>query len=62
MNRKTFHWMAAAAVTLLVIAAFGAAAVAQEAERKSVAVRHPNLLLNNEATGHTSNWAKHTFP
>ena len=39
-------WNAAWGVFLLVIAGFGAAATGQEAEQKSVAIRHPNLLLN----------------
>lgn len=38
----------ASAVTLLVIAVFCAAALAQDAGQKSVAVRHSNLLLNKE--------------
>jgi hypothetical protein len=46
MNRKTRPWKAASGVALLVFAAFSGAAAAQEAERKGVAVRHPNLLLN----------------
>src|SRR5262249_32186293 len=39
-------WKATSGVALLVVAALGAAAVAQGAERNCVAVRHPNLLLN----------------
>jgi hypothetical protein len=35
-------------LALLVVAAFGAAAAAQEAGRKGVAVRHPNLLLDRQ--------------
>jgi hypothetical protein len=46
VNRKTRVWKAALGVALLVVAALGAAAVAQESGRKGVAVRHPNLLLN----------------
>ena len=37
-----------------VVAAFGAAAAAQEAGRKSVAVRHPNLLLNRRRSSRSS--------
>ena len=48
MNRKTRPWKAASGLALLVFAAFGAAAAAQETERKGVAVRHPNLLLNQQ--------------
>ena len=44
---KARSWKAACGV-LLVLTAFGAAAVAQDAGQKSVAVRHPNLLLNKE--------------
>src|SRR2546422_541457 len=46
MNRKTRHWTAAWRIALLAFAAFGTAAPAAEPEQKSVAVRHPNLLLN----------------
>ena len=46
MNRKTRVWKAASGVALLVVAALGTAAVAQESGRNGVAVRHPNLLLN----------------
>jgi hypothetical protein len=48
MNRKTRPAKAASGVAYLVFAAVGAAASAQDAERKSVAVRHPNLLLNRQ--------------
>ena len=48
MNRKTRPWKATSGVALLVFAAFSGAAAAQEAERKSVAVRDPNLLLNQQ--------------
>ena len=46
MDRKTRVWKAASGVALLVVAASGAAAVAQGSEPNGVAVRHPNLLLN----------------
>ena len=46
MDRKTRVWKAASGVALLVVAALGAAAVAQGSESNGVAVRHPNLLLN----------------
>src|SRR5438132_1882965 len=48
MNRNTRPWQAASGIALLIFAAFGAAAAAQAAERQSVAVRHPNLLLNQK--------------
>ena len=46
MNRKTSPRRAALTGSLLVIAWFGCAAVAQEADRNGPVVRHPNLLLN----------------
>jgi hypothetical protein len=46
MNRETQPWKATSGVALLVFAAFSGVAAAQEAERK--AVRHPNLLLNQQ--------------
>jgi hypothetical protein len=48
MNRKTRPWTVTSALALLVVAALGAAAVAQESGRKGVAVRHPNLLLDSK--------------
>jgi hypothetical protein len=48
MARKTRVWKAASQVTILVFAAFGAAAAAQEAKRHGIAVRHPNLLLDQK--------------
>jgi hypothetical protein len=48
MNRETRPWNASSGVALLVVAAFGAATAAQETERKGVAVRHPNLLLDRK--------------
>src|SRR5262245_30443741 len=48
MNRKTRPRKATSGIAFLVVAAFGAATAAQEIERKGVAVRHPNLLLNQQ--------------
>ena len=48
MNRNTRNQKAASRVALLGFAAFGAAAAAQQTERKGVAVRHSNLLLNQK--------------
>jgi hypothetical protein len=45
-SMKTRHWMTASTVALFFTAAFAASAPGQQAERKSVAVQHPNLLLN----------------
>ena len=47
MHRKTRVWKVASGVAILVVATF-AAASAQPTETKSVSVRHPNLLLNQE--------------
>src|SRR5678815_3115236 len=46
MNRKTWFWKAALPTALLVIFSTFCTAAAAEPERKSVAVSHPNLLLN----------------
>jgi hypothetical protein len=43
---KIRHWMTASTVALFCPAAFGVSALGQEAERKSVVVQHPNLLLS----------------
>ena len=48
MNRNTRTRKAASGVALLVFAAFGAAAAAQQTERNGVTVRHPNLLLDRK--------------
>src|SRR5262249_4629680 len=48
MDRKTRVWKAASGVALLVVAALRAAAVAQGSEPNGVAVRHPNLLLDQK--------------
>ena len=48
MNRKTRPWTVTSALAFLVVAAFGSAAAPQEAGRKGVAVRHPNLLLDQK--------------
>src|SRR3954454_12089547 len=48
MIRKTRTRKAASGAALLVFAAIGSLAAAQEAGRKGVAVRHPNLLLNQQ--------------
>jgi hypothetical protein len=48
MNRKTRPRQAASGIALLIFVAFGADAAAQAAERQSVAVHHPNLLLSQK--------------
>src|SRR5687767_6377611 len=49
MNRSIRPGRAACGLALVFFATFGAlAAPAQEPERKAVAVRHPNLLLNRD--------------
>jgi hypothetical protein len=48
MKTNTRTGNGASGVALLVLAAFSGAAAAQQTERKAVAVRHPNLLLNQK--------------
>jgi hypothetical protein len=48
MNRNARTWKATWKAALLVFVAFGVTAVAQQPERKGVAVRHPNLLFDQK--------------